>query len=597
MNILIIGNGFDLAHGLPTKYTDFLEFVKRIKIISSNKRKPNFSRFKKEYLDDWNVNKEVASYIGRILKDRIESKIINELFALVKHNFWLDYFIQCENYAEQGWIDFEKEISFQIQKVDYAWKKAMKTTTHEDKILNIREYSVFLEHISKIELVNGFREKDFEYIRDKLLLDLERMIRCLEIYLSDCVAQIPFVNILEDIAQIKFDKILSFNYTDTYRNLYAMYDEKLEYDFIHGKANITNSISSNNMVLGIDEYLTGDSVSKEINFISFKKYFQRIHKETGCKYKDWIEQIRAEVDVIHNVYIFGHSLDVTDGDVLREMILNENVKTTIFYYDKNTYGAQIKNLVQVISRDELIKRVYGKKRSITFKAQRVPMQIQPQNMELQKDIVHLENLYLLTNKEIRDLVDKVQSRIKAKNLFYISNVNDLIVLYSVTLYSNLFPNLDRKHFIDIARELVSKSQRDVLVSDCKELCKFYDDRVEALWESIANLYRGVNKKYTKEGFEKLLDDKNVRELVKFCEHYSISEKNQLERAITILLNKFNSVNVNVEITYEQIFKIFDATEPDIVIDWLEKQVLNEKDAIKKARLEFMYHAVVKKTKL
>ena len=27
MNILVIGNGFDLAHGLPTKYTDFLGFV------------------------------------------------------------------------------------------------------------------------------------------------------------------------------------------------------------------------------------------------------------------------------------------------------------------------------------------------------------------------------------------------------------------------------------------------------------------------------------------------------------------------------------------------------------------------------------------
>lgn len=26
MNILVIGNGFDLAHGLPTRYGDFLEF-------------------------------------------------------------------------------------------------------------------------------------------------------------------------------------------------------------------------------------------------------------------------------------------------------------------------------------------------------------------------------------------------------------------------------------------------------------------------------------------------------------------------------------------------------------------------------------------
>ena len=27
MNILIIGNGFDLAHNLPTTYKDFLKFI------------------------------------------------------------------------------------------------------------------------------------------------------------------------------------------------------------------------------------------------------------------------------------------------------------------------------------------------------------------------------------------------------------------------------------------------------------------------------------------------------------------------------------------------------------------------------------------
>ena len=28
MDILILGNGFDLAHGLKTKYSDFLEYCK-----------------------------------------------------------------------------------------------------------------------------------------------------------------------------------------------------------------------------------------------------------------------------------------------------------------------------------------------------------------------------------------------------------------------------------------------------------------------------------------------------------------------------------------------------------------------------------------
>lgn len=27
MNILVIGNGFELAHGLPTKYGDFLTII------------------------------------------------------------------------------------------------------------------------------------------------------------------------------------------------------------------------------------------------------------------------------------------------------------------------------------------------------------------------------------------------------------------------------------------------------------------------------------------------------------------------------------------------------------------------------------------
>ena len=30
MKILMIGNGFDLEHELPTKYTHFLEFVKNL---------------------------------------------------------------------------------------------------------------------------------------------------------------------------------------------------------------------------------------------------------------------------------------------------------------------------------------------------------------------------------------------------------------------------------------------------------------------------------------------------------------------------------------------------------------------------------------
>jgi hypothetical protein len=176
------------------------------------------------------------------------------------------------------------------------------------------------------------------------------------------------------------------------------------------------------MVLGIDEYLSKKRRNKDIEFIAFKKYYQRIHKQTGCKYKEWVDQISNEynqyqrdrneigIEILksiddksfdidpflknkytgrinkqcpqHNLYVFGHSLDVTDKDILRDLILHDNVHTTIFYYEENNdngrtnLGKQIANLVKVIGQDELIKRTGGRTKTIEFKLQQDMVEIE-----------------------------------------------------------------------------------------------------------------------------------------------------------------------------------------------------------------------------
>ena len=56
MNILMIGNGFDLAHGLPTKYGDFLLFAKMVKkaieIMGIEKVIPTNDKEYKSWTDD-----------------------------------------------------------------------------------------------------------------------------------------------------------------------------------------------------------------------------------------------------------------------------------------------------------------------------------------------------------------------------------------------------------------------------------------------------------------------------------------------------------------------------------------------------------------
>lgn len=77
-------------------------------------------------------------------------------------------------------------------------------------------------------------------------------------------------------------------------------------------------------------------------------------------------EIRERKCKMHNVYIFGHSLDITDKDILRELILNENVYTTIFYLNRDVMGQQIANLVKIIGQDELIRRTGEEVRQLNF---------------------------------------------------------------------------------------------------------------------------------------------------------------------------------------------------------------------------------------
>ena len=214
---------------------------------------------------------------------------------------------------------------------------------------------------------------DTDYIR--YLLDaLNNLIRCLEIYLGEYVQSLP-ISQLKDIEELQIDKILSFNYTNTAERLYAQKDGKpLDYDYIHGKANVHHSPEECNLVLGIDEYLPAGKQDSDNEYIEFKKFYQRIYKATGSHYIDWVDQYRENRQRFRkgpvsqmNVYIYGHSLDVTDKDILRNLILEEGTITTVYYYNKNDLGKKIANLVKVIGEAELIKRTDGRRATIIFR--------------------------------------------------------------------------------------------------------------------------------------------------------------------------------------------------------------------------------------
>ncbi len=393
MNILVIGNGFDLAHGLPTKYTDFLEWIiAEYKYWETSKRRGDeLSNKVKKLPIRLYLSPDKQSKIK--IDTAIEKQI--ELWECIDNNLWFDYFLQCDMHGDENWIDFESEIKNVVKKLDENLQEIggnLYSTVGKLPIPFFNKLS--LDNLTYRKLVSIL-----EY-------DLNRLIRCLEIYLDDYLKYKLINRVLPEIKKLDIDRIISFNYTNIYEKVYDRPGNRtIEYDYIHGKANKNSNLESNNMVLGIDEYLSDDRKNKDIEFIAFKKFYQRIYKQTGCKYKEWIYKIKnednknreernrlsAKLDecnsknapkseigrykhelkgMQHNLYIFGHSLDITDKDILRDLILNDNVYTTIFYPYKDELGRKIANLVKVIGQEELIRRTGGSTKTIEFKLQK-----------------------------------------------------------------------------------------------------------------------------------------------------------------------------------------------------------------------------------
>ena len=313
-------------------------------------------------------------FIKCLRKLYIEKRdIFNEFADMINDNIWYIHFNTVKNkLLKEGkdcWIDFESEISKTVEIFDEINQKMLSDEKNGGYGISLNDYEL---DILKMVFIEDEPEntEDLSIIKERMIYDLNRLTRALEIYLSAFINNVEIKNRIKEIEELQVDKVLSFNYTNTYERVYGSgLEGEIEYDYIHGEANLEHNIDTCNMVLGIDEYLEDEDKDKNIEFIQFKKFFQRIYKRTGCKYVDWVssngkryvdEQFEIEI------YIWGHSLDTTDNDVLSEIINYNRSRIKIYYLNKQVMGKQITNLVKMIGQDTLVSSVYGDSAKIEF---------------------------------------------------------------------------------------------------------------------------------------------------------------------------------------------------------------------------------------
>ena len=404
--IVILGNGFDLRHFLPTKYNHLITILREIDNYDFFDCEVSFSDlFNEDFKqkDEFFYNGILNYYDFQNIK--FNSEELKSIQDRLKTNNWFQYLKTVEENKIDTWIDFETEINRVLSSIsDYfdkfhdglfsTIKKKYFSTTgssysyfiaeegYGNKFFNnnfqrdilvlfglfdrykfSKNYKLNEHYVVVIEeVIQYYKEKEFF---DSIYKSLEEFIGIFNDYIEFIVN--PFYdnfikekkeNFIFKNEKFLFNavtKIYSFNYTNSYQKLYTKNDStKEDIDFLHGRSieNWDRNFENLKMVLGVDEI--DDSLKKDKLF-QFTKYFQKLHKNTDYHFLDGIiELISYKIPQDLEFYFWGHSLDISDKDYIKDVFyIVENTSSIIkiFYHSISGKADQLKNLLGIIDKN------------------------------------------------------------------------------------------------------------------------------------------------------------------------------------------------------------------------------------------------------
>lgn len=292
--LIIIGNGFDIAHGLKTSYKNFVEdFIFNFLKGYNENKKFDYNQLIKESPHSRNFgNKSID--IEKVLDEKKDYMM--NFFTL--SGLFNDILINIENLR---WVD--------IERIYFKW---LKTKPHIAIELN----------------------KEFEYIKEKLREYLIRSIKDFEISkFNNLDFKKYFYESLHEKEiypknrffsnEIQDTMILNFNYTNTV-------------SFYKRKSTILNNIHgslNDDIVFGYgdehdEDYLNFEKLNNNELF-KFMKSFEYLKSDN---YKQLVYFIEKDD---YQVHIYGHSCGLSDKTMLNQIFENEKCcSIKIFFYEK-----------------------------------------------------------------------------------------------------------------------------------------------------------------------------------------------------------------------------------------------------------------------
>ena len=345
--IILIGNGFDLAHGLKTGYKDFIDdfWVREkgdayIGLIKS--RRSSFY----SYIDDFIKIESPCNYES-LLNTIDNNEDGYEWFKALsksKSNIWVDSeiinlkvtlnsFLQTisEKIVIEKWVDVEEEYYLTL-------KNCIEENKLNDILLLNREFSKVQEVLEEyLKIQSSYSIKKNPIIEQKIYSPVSLSF---------------FKKETDEIENVLF---LNFNYTNT-EKLYLSKKYSFHTIHIHGELNNPD----NPVIFGYGDEI--DEKYKLIEQINDNRYLQNIKSIKYLETRNYSKLLAFIDSDPFEIFIMGHSCGISDRTLLNTLFEHENcVAIKVFFHKKPDGTDNYSDLTRNISRNFIDKPLMRKR--------------------------------------------------------------------------------------------------------------------------------------------------------------------------------------------------------------------------------------------
>lgn len=309
--LVIIGNGFDLAHGLKTSYKDFVLWYINKKFKTKDRH------------EDGDLITISTNYIY------VAFKSLDEYFRRIDYQFkvntidnFFDLILNQMKENDFNWVDIEKKYFDQF-------------ATQIAPIL--RNY--FAGEIRDKDIKSIFElNKSLDKIRTELILYLKN-IEVKE--KNDSIVKI-FQDVSSELIENEKVKFLNFNYTSTIEKYqYIFNKECCSVNYIHG--NILDE--KNPIIFGYgDESNEHFEKIEKLNNNELTRNLKSFSYLTTSNYKDLFKFLDSDE---FDVHVMGHSLGLSDRLLLNHIFEHKNFnKVQLYFYEYEKDGVVVNDFFQ-----------------------------------------------------------------------------------------------------------------------------------------------------------------------------------------------------------------------------------------------------------